>query len=238
MGVPAGLRKSAPPCALRGWPLKMLRVPKALLAASATGRTNGSRHSRSGDDERHTSSSSFASRSIRSRSDSGGVTNAGSTVSVRVRKQPLVVSCFEHVMFVRVQLSVANTLAGFRLQSGMVWGLQPRLMLAGQMVKTGAVDDLVQGSRTQIVAEQVAPEGIEAIRRLSPELAHADGNLTAYQEDTGILNQILDLVRRHGGLVVAVVPQRRRPEDIFVETVGIEGRRIGSMAPSSPEESA
>ena len=108
----------------------------------------------------------------------------------------------------------------------------------GRMVKTGAVDDLVQGSRTQIVAEQVAPEGIEAIRRLSPELAHADGNLTAYQEDTGILNQILDLVRRHGGRVVAVVPQRRRLEDIFVETVGIEGRRIGSMAPSSPEESA
>jgi len=108
----------------------------------------------------------------------------------------------------------------------------------GRMVKTGAVDDLVQGSRTQIVAEQVAPEGIEAIRRLSPELAHADGNLTAYQEDTGMLNQILDLVRRHGGRVVAVVPQRRRLEDIFVETVGIEGRRIGSMAPSSPEESA
>jgi len=108
----------------------------------------------------------------------------------------------------------------------------------GRMVKTGAVDDLVQGSRTQIVAEQVAPEGIEAIRRLSPELAHADGNLTAYQEDTDMLNQILDLVRRHGGRVVAVVPQRRRLEDIFVETVGIEGRRIGSMAPSSPEESA
>src|SRR5947199_2442665 len=68
----------------------------------------------------------------------------------------------------------------------------------GRMVKTGAVDELVQGSRTVIVAEQVAPEGIEAIRRLSPELAHADGNLTAYQEDTGMLNQILDLVRRHG----------------------------------------
>ena len=31
IGVPAGLRKSAPPCAFRGVPLKMLRVPNALF---------------------------------------------------------------------------------------------------------------------------------------------------------------------------------------------------------------
>jgi ABC-2 type transport system ATP-binding protein len=108
----------------------------------------------------------------------------------------------------------------------------------GRMVKTGAVDDLVQGSRTQIVAEHVAPEGIAAIRRLSPDTAAADGNLTAYHEETGAVNQILDLVRQHGGQVLSVVPQRRRLEDIFVEIVGIEGRRIGSMNPSSPRESA
>jgi ABC-2 type transport system ATP-binding protein len=108
----------------------------------------------------------------------------------------------------------------------------------GRMVKTGAVDDLVQGSRTQIVAEHVAAEGIAAIRRLSPDTASADGNLTAYHEETGAVNQILDLVRQHGGQVLSVIPQRRRLEDIFVETVGIEGRRIGSMNPSSPRESA
>jgi ABC-2 type transport system ATP-binding protein len=108
----------------------------------------------------------------------------------------------------------------------------------GRMVKTGVVDELVQGSRTEIVAEHVAPEGIEGIRRLSPGMEHADGSLKAYHEDTGAVNQILDLVRQHGGQVLSVVPQRRRLEDIFVETVGIEGRRIGSMNPSSPRESA
>src|SRR5205807_2407941 len=108
----------------------------------------------------------------------------------------------------------------------------------GRMVKSGAVDDLVQGSRTQIIAEHVAPDGVAAIRQLSPETAHADGALTAYHEDTAAVNQIVDLVRQHGGQVVSVVPQRRRLEDIFVETVGIEGRRIGSMAPSSQGESA
>src|SRR5882672_8727393 len=50
IGVPAGLRKSAPPCALRGLPLKMLRVPNALLASCGTGRTNGAVHRRSAAD--------------------------------------------------------------------------------------------------------------------------------------------------------------------------------------------
>jgi hypothetical protein len=40
IGVPAGLRKSAPACGLRALPLKMLRVPNALLAGSDTGRAN------------------------------------------------------------------------------------------------------------------------------------------------------------------------------------------------------
>src|SRR5919199_6594661 len=35
----------------------------------------------------------------------------------------------------------------------------------GRLVKTGAVDELVQGSRTQIVAEQVPAGGVEEIRR-------------------------------------------------------------------------
>ena len=38
IGVPAGLMKSAPLCALRGVPLKMLRVPNALFAGCGTGR--------------------------------------------------------------------------------------------------------------------------------------------------------------------------------------------------------
>jgi ABC-2 type transport system ATP-binding protein len=107
----------------------------------------------------------------------------------------------------------------------------------GRMVKTGSVDELVQGSRTEIKAEQVAQEGVEAIRRLSPDLVATNGTLTARIEDPAGINQIVDLVRQHGGTLVSVVPQRRRLEDIFVETVGLEGRRIGSMAPSSPKES-
>jgi ABC-2 type transport system ATP-binding protein len=105
----------------------------------------------------------------------------------------------------------------------------------GRLVRTGAVDDLVQGSRTEIIAEKVSGDGIAAIKRLSPETVHANGSMTAYHEDTEAVNQIVDLVRQHGGKLLSVIPQRRRLEDIFVETVGIEGRRIGTMAPTQRE---
>jgi ABC-2 type transport system ATP-binding protein len=108
----------------------------------------------------------------------------------------------------------------------------------GRLVKTGAVDELVQGSRTEIKAEKVAPEGVEAIRKLSPSVVAANGTMTAHHEDPVAVNQIVDLIRQHGGQVVSVMPQRRRLEDIFVETVGIEGRRIGSMSGTSQVSSA
>jgi ABC-2 type transport system ATP-binding protein len=108
----------------------------------------------------------------------------------------------------------------------------------GRLVMTGAVDELVQGSRTEIKAEKVAPDGVEAIRKLSPSTVAANGTLTAHHEDPVAVNQIVDLIRQHGGQVVSVMPQRRRLEDIFVETVGIEGRRIGSMSGTSQVSSA
>jgi hypothetical protein len=85
-GVPAGLLKSAPPCWLRGSPLNTLCVPNALLAACTTGRANAPAHSRSPAEAFQIASSSRASRAIRSAASGGGVTNVGSTVSVRVRK--------------------------------------------------------------------------------------------------------------------------------------------------------
>src|SRR5436309_9151228 len=85
-GVPDGLKKSPPLCGLRGWPLKMLREPNALLAWPGTGRTNGSSHNRVGADCVQTRSRSFASRAIRSNSSGGGFTNPGWTFRWRVGK--------------------------------------------------------------------------------------------------------------------------------------------------------
>jgi len=101
----------------------------------------------------------------------------------------------------------------------------------GRLVRTGRVLELIEGSRTEIIAEGVSAGGVDQLRKLAPELAQKDGVITLYHEHVDEVNQIIDAVRANGGRLVSVVPQRRRLEDIFVETIGgLEGgRRIGSF---------
>src|SRR6478752_328403 len=84
MGVPLGLRKSVPPCGLRGSPLKTLRVPNELLASPGTGRTNGADHNRMVAGRLYTSLRNVWSCRMRVSSPGEGFTNAGFTRSVRV----------------------------------------------------------------------------------------------------------------------------------------------------------
>jgi ABC-2 type transport system ATP-binding protein len=101
----------------------------------------------------------------------------------------------------------------------------------GRLVRTGRVIELVEGGRTQIVAEGVSPQGVEKIRAMVPDLAQQNGVITCYREDVDEVNRLVDIVRAEGGRLVSVVPQRRRLEDIFVETIGGlgPGRRIGTF---------
>lgn len=85
IGVPDGLRKSAPLCALRGSPLKMLRVPNALLALCGTGRTNVVQ-CRSGSGDVQIAFISPCSARMRGKASAGGFTKFGSTDSRRVGK--------------------------------------------------------------------------------------------------------------------------------------------------------
>src|SRR3989442_10416255 len=63
---------------------------------------------------------------------------------VRVRLQPLVESLLMQLITGELQPSSASTLFGLRLQSGMLDGLRPRSMLAGQVMNVGAVVSVVQ----------------------------------------------------------------------------------------------
>jgi ABC-2 type transport system ATP-binding protein len=100
----------------------------------------------------------------------------------------------------------------------------------GRLVKTGKVTELIEGSRTEIMARGVSAPGIEALRRLCPNLQEREDYVTMMHEDVAAVNEIVDLVRQHEGIVVSIVPQRRRLEDIFVETIGIgSGRTIGTF---------
>src|SRR5216684_6343690 len=79
IGVPAGLRKSAPPCGLRRSPLNTLRVPKLLFDWPGTGRTNGADHNRVAAELAYASLRNVASRRMRASSAGDGLTKLGST---------------------------------------------------------------------------------------------------------------------------------------------------------------
>ena len=85
-GVPAGLRKSAPPCGWRRSPLKMLRVPNAPFTWPGTGRSKPSLDSRLGVDCVHRRLSAAASSVIRASIGPADSQNASSTMSVLVAK--------------------------------------------------------------------------------------------------------------------------------------------------------
>jgi hypothetical protein len=44
-----------------------------------------------------------------------------------------------------------------------------------------------------------------------------------------MVNEVVDLIRNGSGRIVSVIPLKRTLEEIFVETVGVSGRRIGTM---------
>jgi ABC-2 type transport system ATP-binding protein len=105
----------------------------------------------------------------------------------------------------------------------------------GRMVRTGRVEELIEGSRVLVTAEGVSDQGLEEIRKFVPQIQQQNGTISLFQEDLDQVNRVLDVVRANGGRVLSVVPQKRRLEDIFVETVGLEGgRRIGSFNELTP----
>ena len=74
-----------------------------------------------------------------------------------------------------------------------------------------------------------APARLQAI---GATVTHEDGRLVALCPDENVVNQAVDLVRSGSGRIVSVTPLKRSLEEIFVETIGLEGgpsRRIGTM---------
>src|SRR5262245_29343421 len=84
IGVPEGLRKSAPEWALRGCPLKMLRVPNTEFARCGTGRLKKSRAGFGPAVAANAAATAAVSLAIRDARLEGGLTKSGSTSSVRV----------------------------------------------------------------------------------------------------------------------------------------------------------
>lgn len=99
----------------------------------------------------------------------------------------------------------------------------------GKLVKAGSVAELTQGTRTEIVA-RMDGEAVTLLRERGTELTQTDGTVTIHTEDPAEVGALIDAIRESRGEILSVTPQRKRLEEIFVESVGlIGGRRIGTM---------
>ena len=105
------------------------------------------------------------------------------------------------------------------------------IMNYGKLVKLGKVSELIMGERTQIMA-RLENGALTGLREFATgDVTQQDGMVSLHVETRATANEVVDYVRAHKGELVSVVPQRRRLEDIFVETVGLAGgRNIGASA--------
>jgi ABC-2 type transport system ATP-binding protein len=99
----------------------------------------------------------------------------------------------------------------------------------GKLVKIGRVDELLAEGRTEVTATTLSPELTARVEQVGAAVSSRDGRVFITCADEAMVNSVIDLVRGGDGRVVAVVPLKRTLEEIFVETVGVAGRRIGTM---------
>ncbi len=92
----------------------------------------------------------------------------------------------------------------------------------GKLLTTGTIKELVEGERTEIVAQGSALQnGVFAKLQSVSSTATKEGDNRVRLISSSVeeINAIIDLVRGAQGQVISMVPQKRTLEDVFVETV-------------------
>ena len=89
----------------------------------------------------------------------------------------------------------------------------------GIIEKQGKLEDLLRGGRIEIIAEKVKRELADTIKLPDTTVSFHEGRLIIDMPEEQDTNAILDSVRAAKGVVISVIPRRKRLEDLFVETV-------------------
>jgi ABC-2 type transport system ATP-binding protein len=99
----------------------------------------------------------------------------------------------------------------------------------GRLVKAGTVAELTSGTRTQIIA-RLNDGALAELQAKVADLTRDNGHVVINESDPAQVGPLIDFIRARQGEIVSVIPQRKRLEEIFVESVGLTGgRQIGTM---------
>jgi ABC-2 type transport system ATP-binding protein len=89
----------------------------------------------------------------------------------------------------------------------------------GVIAKQGKLEELLKGSRVEVIAENVKRDIADSIKDADTTVSFHDGRLIVDLPEQVDVNAIIDSIRSAKGTVVSVIPRRKRLEDLFVETV-------------------
>jgi ABC-2 type transport system ATP-binding protein len=99
----------------------------------------------------------------------------------------------------------------------------------GKLRTTGHVADLLEGTQVRITAINLNGDAVEKVKARADRIDQEDGQLTIWESDPQQVDEIVDIIRGAKGRILALTPERRSLEDLFLETV-----REG--VPISPDE--
>ena len=99
------------------------------------------------------------------------------------------------------------------------------ILVKGQLRAVGAVHELVGTAAVtsvEILVERLAEAGVREAEQLGGTVVRRGNHVLIKLDDEHKVDQVLDLIRRHAGRLVSLVPHKRSLEDLFLkETVEV-----------------
>ena len=98
------------------------------------------------------------------------------------------------------------------------------ILVQGHLRAVGAVQELVgAGAVTsiEIVVQGLAESGVQEVGRLGGTVVQRGDQVLIKLEDATKVNHMLEVIRRHAGRLVSLVPHKRSLEDLFLKEVGV-----------------
>ncbi|TLY32669.1 MAG: ABC transporter ATP-binding protein [Nitrospirae bacterium] len=98
------------------------------------------------------------------------------------------------------------------------------ILVKGQLRAVGAVHELVGAATVtsvEILVERLAEAGAREVEQLGGTVVRRGNQVLIKLDDEHKTDQVVDLIRRHAGRLVSLVPHKRSLEDLFLKEVGV-----------------